>query len=53
MGTKLEPGTKKSQKKHMKYDKKLMNFAKKEINKKGSPSLIFVDSYDSFKSLEN
>jgi len=53
MGTKPEPDTNKLHKKYMKYDKKIMNFAKKEINKKGSPSLIFVDSHNSFKSLGN
>jgi len=53
MGTKPEPDTKSLHNKYKKYDKKLMSFAKKEIKKKGVPSFIFVDSYNSFKSLGN
>jgi len=53
IGTKPEPSTKDLHKKYKKYDKKVKSFAKKESNKKGFPSIIFIDSHKSFVSLGN
>merc|ERR1712183_349422 len=53
IGTKPEPDTKNLHKKYRKYDNKLKKFAKKEIEKRGLPSFIFIDSYKSFLSIGN